>query len=490
MRLIFFLILIFVTLFSSAQNAVIKNISETNPPEVALKPLRFLASDELMGRSAMRPEADIAARYISELFRSFGLKEVKGTTDYFQEFDIKLEKRPDQGGLTIAGTHFKMMESLLSYEGNDTTITAPVVYVGFGMEKDLGNIDLKGKIVVSDFGENENSTLSEALTALYFKKRIAFAQKGALAVIERFKDIGMSWEMLREAATQEILEKNNSGIRILYVNDAENIIPEIPADTRAELSVQNKRIRTVKAKNVMGYIEGTDPKLKHEYILLSAHYDHIGIAAKPVTAEGKTDSICNGARDNAVGVASLISASRYFAKHPPKRSVLFISYGAEEVGLVGSKYFVGNPPLPLSQIVFNLNNDNTGYNNTSSISVLGSGRTTADDDIRRAAASYQFDFLPELFPEERRFMRSDNFPLAQAGIPAITFTMAIDSINRNAQLHYHSVLDEVENMDLEYVLKFIHSYILAAKNIADNPKQPTWTEGQEFEEAWKKLYGK
>lgn len=122
------------------------------------------------------------------------------------------------------------------------------------------------------------------------------------------------------------------------------------------------------------------------------------------------------------------------------------------------------------------------------ISVLGSGRTSVDEDIRNAATAYQFDNLPEPSPEENLFMSSDNFPLAQKGIPAITYSMDIDKMDEKVNSTYHKVIDEVENMDLVYAVKFIYSYILAAKNIADNPKQPTWNKGQDFEEAWKKLY--
>lgn len=148
-------IFILSALFSSAQQAVTNKISEINPKETALQPLYFLASDELMGRSASRPEANIAARYVSELFRSFGLKEVKETADYFQEFDMILAKSPDKGGFTVGENHFKLMENLLSYEGTDGTITAPVIYLGYGTENELEKADVKGKIVITEFGLNE-----------------------------------------------------------------------------------------------------------------------------------------------------------------------------------------------------------------------------------------------------------------------------------------------------------------------------------------------
>lgn len=305
--------------------------------------------------------------------------------------------------------------------------------------------------------------MGEAITALFQMKKKILTKKGALAVIERYQNKGMPWEAQKMMALEELVDNPEAELRILFVNDPENKLTQIPVNATGKLSVENTTRRTMKARNVIGFVEGTDSKLKNEYLLLSAHYDHIGISPAPVQVNGKKDSIFNGARDNAVGVASLISAARYFSQHPPKRSVLFVAYAAEEIGLVGSRYFVANTPVPLHQIVFNLNNDNTGYNNTSAISVLGSGRTSADEDIRNAATAYQFTYLPEPSPEENLFMRSDNIPLARIGIPAITFTMGIETDTKEAHNHYHQVSDEVSSLDLDYAVKFMHSYILAAK---------------------------
>ena len=128
----------------------------------------------------------------------------------------------------------------------------------------------------------------------------------------------------------------------------------------------------------------------------------------PKTEDGVTDSIYNGARDNAIGVTAVLNAARYFAKHPPKRSVLFVLYTAEEMGLLGSHYFSDNPLLPLKKIVYNLNCDNGGYNDTSIVTVIGLGRTSADDDIKAAAAAYGVKATSDPVPELNLFDRSDN----------------------------------------------------------------------------------
>ena len=200
------------------------------------------------------------------------------------------------------------------------------------------------------------------------------------------------------------------------------------------------------------------------------------------------DSIYNGARDNAIGTTAVIDAARYFAQHPAKRSILFIAYTAEEIGEVGSKYFSLHPLVPLKQLVYNLNIDNANYNDTSIITVIGLGRTSADEDIKKACAAYHLTAMPDPAPEQNLFDRSDNANLADKGIPAPTFSLGIKKFDAEINKRYHQLSDEVGNFDLDYGLKYIRSFILAAKYIADNPAQPVWIKGDKYEAAWKELF--
>lgn len=240
----------------------------------------------------------------------------------------------------------------------------------------------------------------------------------------------------------------------------------------------------------MGFIEGTDQKLKNQFIVLSAHYDHVGVAAQPKMEEGKLDSIYNGARDNAIGVTAVINAARYFALHPPKRSILFVTYTGEEMGLLGSSYFADHPPIPLKQLVYNLNIDNASYNDTSRVTVVGLGRTSADADIEKASKAYGLASMPDPAPEQNLFDRSDNVSLAAKGIPAPTFSLGIKKFDETITNRYHQLSDEVSNMDLNYSMKYIKSFVLAARNIANNPAQPRWRKGDKYEELWKALFQK
>ncbi|WP_353681468.1 M28 family peptidase [Algoriphagus sp.] len=255
--------------------------------------------------------------------------------------------------------------------------------------------------------------------------------------------------------------------------------------SKADLMISGKTNKNIDGKNVVAWIEGTDPQLKNEYVLLSAHYDHVGVGRPD--AEG--DSIYNGARDNAVGTVAVMNAARFFAKNPPKRSILLALWTAEEKGLLGSAYFAENPLIPLNQVIFNLNIDNGGYNDTSVITVIGLGRTTGDDQISKAVSEFGLKAIPDPAPEQGLYDRSDNVNFARKGIPAPTFSLGFQAFDDEIQKYYHKPGDHVENFDLDYAIKYWKSYILAAQLIANDSSKPVWVAGDKYEKAGKDLYG-
>jgi hypothetical protein len=474
-----------------AQQTLMREIKRINPPNVALAPLRFLASDELMGRGTLRTEINIAARYIGEQLRSMGVREVKGTDNYFQHFTIKVIAPATTGAITIDTKSYQLGKDLLQVSIEDVSISSPIVYAGYGSEEEFDKIDVKGKIVVTNFGANDSSGMAEIFN-LRRKKQELVAARGGLALIERFKQAEAPWEEYQHYFMDErLLETPGGNLPVFIINDRQANLPSlIKSGTIASLTTTGNRLRNVPAKNVMGWIEGTDAKLKNEYLVLSAHYDHIGVAQKAVMEEGKLDSIYNGARDNAIGTTAIIAAARYFSQHPTKRSILIIAYTGEEMGLIGSNYFAGSSILPLKQLVYNMNIDNASYNDTSIVTVVGLGRTSADKDIQRAAKAYGLTAMPDPAPDQNLFDRSDNVSLAAKGIPAPTFSLGIKQFDENITNRYHQLSDEVENFDLKYAMKYIDSYILAAKYIADNTAQPLWIKGDKYEASWKKLFAK
>jgi Zn-dependent M28 family amino/carboxypeptidase len=320
-------------------------------------------------------------------------------------------------------------------------------------------------------------------------KAVSFKQ-GAAALIVRYRPAGPSWEEFQHHfLADRILHGESSSFPEFLINDTQAPLNAlIDQASTATLKTSGSRTGDTPARNVMGWVQGTDPKLKDQFIVLTSHYDHIGVARQPKMEEGKLDSIYNGARDNAIGVAAVLNAARYFSKHPPKRSVLFINYTAEELGLIGSRHYADNPTVPLKNIVYNLNIDNASYNDTTIVTVVGLGRTSADNDIKKSCAAYGLKANPDPAPEQNLFDRSDNVSLAAKGIPAPTFSLGVTKFDSTITRRYHQLSDETGDMNMSYALKYMKAFILTAKNIADNPAQPSWIKNDKYEAAWKKLY--
>ena len=157
---------------------------------------------------------------------------------------------------------------------------------------------------------------------------------------------------------------------------------------------------------------------------------------------------------------------------------------------MGSRYFSDHVVVPLNKMVYNLNIDNGGYNDTTIVTVVGLGRTSADDDIQKAAEAYGLKAIPDPIPEQNLFDRSDNLSLAIKGVPAPTFGMGVTAFDAEIMKYYHQLADEAASINPRYALKYIRSYVLAAKNIADNPTQPLWKKDDKYEAAWMKLFGR
>jgi hypothetical protein len=472
-----------------AQQNPVEQIKSENPFSIAIAPLRFLASDELMGRATARPEIHIAARYIAEEYRSLGLKEFKEAPDYFQSFAITMNSHGKSGTISIQDKVYKNIDQFIQVEGQNLQSSAPLVYAGFGTREELEKLDIRGKIVISKMGYTDSSKWRESLKDMREKSK-SIQDKGGLALIELFRPMGIDWGRIVQYF-QNDRPKIDEGLSlpVFLLNENPANLPQNQT-MNGQIEINEGQVKKIPAENVVGWVEGTDPKLKDQFIVLSAHYDHLGVAKQPKLEEGKLDSIYNGARDNAVGVTAVIAAARYFSAHPAKRSILFIAYTGEEIGEIGSRYFSLHPVIALNHLVYNLNIDNANYNDTSIVTVIGLGRTSTDDHIKKASAAFRLTATPDPAPEQNLFDRSDNVNLADKGIPSPTFSLGIKTFDDEINKRYHQLSDEVGNFDLNYALRYIYAFILSAKYIADDPLQPLWISGDKYEAAWKELFKK
>lgn len=478
---------------------------ETSLPEFKLQKsemeahMRFLAADELMGRRTGEQGNLVAARYIAEQFRRFGLTYAPSQTSFMQPVPLEKMGALGKGELVVGTETLRSGQDWILMSGDASDIDTPLVYAGFGLENadkgwnDYKGLDVKGKVVLVQSGSPEATAPLEIINASEEKRKVA-AQKGAVAVIEIFK-ASTPWSFVTKFFGGERVALAADGKPVTlphaWVNGQEAKFTKLlRAADKVRLQTAGRSLQVVNGYNVVAYIEGTDAKLKDEYVLLSAHYDHIGVGkqgGQPYTSE---DSIFNGARDNAFGTVSLLAAAEALSKRPPKRSVLLLALTGEELGLLGSKYYASHPLLPPNKCIFNLNTDGAGYTDTSLLAVIGLDRTGARAEIETASKAFGLEVVADPAPEQGLFDRSDNVSFAKLGIPAPTISPGFRTFDAELMKNYHQVSDNPETIDFGYLLKYSQAYAYAARLIADRALAPQWSKGDKYEEAAKALYGK
>jgi hypothetical protein len=474
--------------------STVSDIKEDVTREEIEAHIRFLASDQLLGREAGSPEIDIAAAYIAAYFEANGVKKLPAMDSYFQSVPLYQISTPEGGTIDIGTMTFTVGEELATDYTRAINIDAPVVYINYGSEGDYSRSTVKDKVVIllaGDKGVNYQQALSSDLLV---QKMVNLKEAGAKAAIILWHYEALPWGRLqnylqRETLSSEKPDKEEGMLPYFYVNATnEKNLDNLKKATKTDASIRYKgrSIKELESYNVIGYIEGTDAAAKEEYLLLSAHYDHIG---GEVSADGE-DLIFNGARDNAVGTAAIIMAGEYFVDHRPKRSVILAAWTAEEKGLIGSRYFSENPPIPLEKVVFNLNIDNAGYNDTTKVTVIGLNRTKAKDAIIEASTAFGLEAITDPAPEQNLFDRSDNVNFARKGIPSPTFSLGFTAFDQEIGKYYHNVADEAESLNFNYITKYTRSFIYAAQKIADPETETFWISGDKYEEMGKKLYNK
>jgi len=460
---------------------------------------RFLASDELQGRRTGEPGNRTAARYIAEQFRLLGLKPAATTDnqpDYLQHINLEKAKTATSATLLIGKDTLQLGKQLIVMSGDPTNLSGEVIYVGYGLtdgEDGYKGRDVKGRIVVAQGGSPDAKSPGDIIRAAAEKRKMA-TQKGVAALIELYSEATpwgfVSQYFSRDQLTIATSTDGKAPITHLWVNNANNQYKQLKeAGQTVTLRTSGRPHLTTSSANVAGIIEGTDPKLKNEYVILSAHFDHIGVGAQGGSAYQPTDSIFNGARDNAIGAVALLESAKALIQQRPKRSVLVLALTGEEVGFLGSRYYAEHPLVPLKQTIFDLNSDGAGYNDTTVVSVIGLERTGAKAEIEAGAKAFGLSVFAEPAPEQGLFDRSDNVQFAAKGIPAPTFSAGFKAFDAAIGKYYHQAIDNPESLDFNYVLRFCQAYAHAARLIADRPTRPQWSAGDKYEAAGKALYG-
>ena len=461
--------------------------------------LRFLASDEMRGRMTGSPWLEVAARYIAEQFRSAGLAPVQGAPGFLQNISLTRRTPPATGQIVLGSDTMRQGKNMMIRNGGALDWSGECVFVGYGLVDpdrkidDFKGLDLKGKLAVARFGAAAESDFVGSLTSLSEKKRQSAAERGAVALVEFYRG-PREWRLFLSflgRAGLEIQSGSSDFVHFLVEDTAGALGAQAERQKVSAGSIQTPGIRVEisKTSNVIGLVRGSDPRLRDEYVLLTAHYDHIGTRAPRGGASA--DTIYNGARDNAMGTVALIAAAHSFNAQPPKRSVLIAALTGEEVGGFGSRYLAEHPPVPMNRIVFDLNSDGAGFDDTTIVTVVGLERTTARDAIIKGAGRYGLVAIKDPVPEQNLFNRSDNTKFASLGVPAPTFSAGFRAFGDEINKYYHTAADEAgDDFNFSYFVKFCKAYVHAARLIGDMKEAPFWTPGDSYEKAGRKLYNR
>jgi Zn-dependent M28 family amino/carboxypeptidase len=486
--------------------------------------VQFLADDKLEGRNTGSAGFEKAAVYVAEQFKESGLKPA-GEHGYVQTVEFNV-MQIDEGDSSIElvrdgkATPVKLGDETFFELANSEmpqTVEAAAVFVGYGLSvpelkyDDFAGQDLKGKIAV--YVKGGPKTMSTEIKAHYQsedERMKSLRKAGAIGVAEipNPKATEVPWSRTSasrlqaemELSDKSVGEKNDlqlalainpvfadaffagSGHRfqeVLSALDADQPLPHFPLAVKVKTKLSMKKWK-VKSENLAGVLEGSDPALSKEYVVISAHLDHLGIG-EPVNG----DKIYNGAMDDASGIASLLEVARRMKESgaKPKRSILFLTVTGEEKGLLGSSYFVGHPTVKRKSIVADLNMDMyLPLFPLKYLEVQGLNESTLGEDIRAACAEAGVQVQADKQPDHNRFIRSDQYSFIRKGVPALAFkfgwvpgTPEEKKFNDWYKERYHGPADDLtQPVDLEGAGQFTAILEKLALRVANDPQRPAW----------------
>lgn len=436
--------------------------------------VEFLASDALLGRQTPSVGLGMAAGYVQQELMRHGLRPGMGG-GYVQHFPYSLMSA-DPGGARLRiggrslsyGTDFTVLPG-----GSASGTTASTEWAGqlpaALASRSLDSMQFRGIAVLHLSGYP--SVRSRQVAAM---ARSILERRGARGVIF-LVDSGVPVAAMQRAArlsddaAREQVERY-AGIPAVFVRDPATL-GLLTGGRPVEVTLASPRrvVAADSAPNVIAVLLGRDPALRADYIVVSAHMDHIGTASAP------GDSIFNGADDNASGTAALMEIARTLAQLPlhqrPRRSVLFLAVSGEEHGLLGSQWFAANSPIPVARIVANVNLDMVGRNARDTVYAIGMEYSTLGPMALAVSASFmagELQVVPDPRPDEGKYQRSDQFSFARRGIPAI-------ALSGGSHRDYHAVTDEVSRLDMEKVARVARLASEIVRRIADADAPPQWS---------------
>jgi hypothetical protein len=450
--------------------------------------IAIIADDSMRGRDTPSPQLEQVASWIAAEFRSVGLRPGGANGTFFQRYTLVRTE------VDTAATYLALSRG----SRRAAAVKAPGGLEILGLERPAVAGDWTGPVVLGTKGaarQTPGTWIVEparpGLDALYDAVRRAYAAgaAGILLVASRsdpgrraLADDGVSaWrvegeEPLDGGRIPVVLEIPDTAAARAFGLDAAMLRGDVPLprDLSLTLHVARRLAARTTAPNVVAVLEGSDPKLAGQYVLLSAHMDHIGVASatNPACRAAGADSICNGADDDASGTVAVIEAARAFARLTPRprRSLVFLTVSGEEKGLWGSEYFTGHPLVPLDSVVADLNVDMVGRNWTDTIAVIGKEQSSLGSTVDSVAAAHpelRMTPIRDPWPAENFFVRSDHYNFARRGVPILFFFNGVHA-------DYHRVSDEVAKINGEKEARVVKLIFYTALALTEADGRPRW----------------
>ena len=458
-RLMMFLLCLLIVPASFSQSTIPPAVAAIKEDDLE-KDLLALAGDHFRGREAGTTDELKAAMWWAEVLRKTGLKPAGDDSTYFQYFSMWRNRISSGSTISIGDHQLTLWEDALIAQTAPADLSVPIVYAGSASKQELDKLDIKGKAVavkISAEGINLNVSLPERRYPSYIMRKYGadLLARGAAAIIFIADQKGeTSWGQVLPALTRGLYDVEDGPNANTTAKPPVIWIHETAADWIKSNTMLNVHLAVERFEypsvNIIAKLDGTDPVLKNEYVLYSGHNDHDGVR-QPYGS----DSIYNGADDNASVSVAMLAIARAFKKSPGKRSILFVFHGAEERGLLGSKWYAAHPTVAKASIVAVLNGDMIGRNNADSAALLGvqpPHRNSADLvaialQANKEGPAFKLDTLWDKPTHiENWYFRSDHLSYARAGYPAIFYTTLLHPL-------YHTPMDEPGIINIQKLRK-------------------------------------
>ena len=454
-----------------------------------MRRVHVIAHDSMLGRDTPSPGLEMTAQYVADEFKRFGLKPGGENGTWFQRYQItrsRLDPTASHVGFMMGGSHHHAelsRDARYRYGGIPTEeIGGPaVLFAGaYDSARGLGQ-DVKDKIALIVV---DRSAGPLPLAATRLIRGVTQGKPKGIILISNPDSATFALELSRQGNVRLAIEGTqgpgvpvvevheralgsvfrSAGINLAELRGATGPVSKPVPGLTIMIDLKQTILQRGSAPNTIGILEGTDPQLKNEYLVFSAHMDHVGVTP------GRPDSINNGADDDASGTVGVVELAEAFSRARPRRSVIFITVSGEEKGLWGSQYFADHPTVPVASLIANINIDMIGRNWKDTIVAIGKEHSDLGATLNRVNQDHpelRMTAIDDRWPQENFYSRSDHYNFARKGVPVLFFFNGVHE-------DYHRPSDSPDKIDGEKEARILQLLFYVGQDIANAPQRPKW----------------